>query len=89
MVDRDCQPLYRSDTWEIWKEPAGKYVFSVPNQKPVRHAVISADFSDGDVIIDPSTVKTPYITHSSIWISGSSLPGWEQKGILCFTPQGL
>ncbi len=59
MVDRDCQPLYRSDTWEIWKEPAGKYVFSVPNQKPVRHAVISADFSDGDVIIDPSTVKTP------------------------------
>lgn len=61
MIDPACQPLYRSDTWDAWKDPVGNFVFSVPNQKPVRHAVINADFSDGDVIINPSTVdESPY-----------------------------
>lgn len=51
------EPVFRSATWEVWKDINGNLVFSMPSQQAPVMAVISPDFSHGDVILDPRVIQ--------------------------------
>ena len=46
------RPLYTSsETWRLWQDEAGRYIFEAPHQSPPRrHVIVDPGFSVGDVL---------------------------------------
>jgi len=55
-------PICRNEIWELWLDPAGKYVFTQPGQVPQRWIVIAPDFTTGFIYGDFSA-----LAHSSFY----------------------
>lgn len=49
----------RNDIWELWRDEAGRYLFSNPMQDVNRWVVISSDFSHGEIYGDFSLQGYP------------------------------
>ncbi len=48
-------PLCVTETWELWLDEAGRYVFVAPRQSPPRLAIVDPGFVDGEVCGEFST----------------------------------
>lgn len=46
--------LYRSETWEFWKDSKGRLIFFAPYQVPPSKLIVSPDFKYGEVLGDYS-----------------------------------
>lgn len=48
--------LFRCETWELWLDKAGRYVFSAYRESPARRIAVDGGFTAGEVLGDFSSV---------------------------------